>query len=1201
MPSYRYPGPRPFEETDINLFFGRDKDKKNLLTFINVEPLVVLFSKSGLGKSSLVNAAIIPELRKKNYEIILCRFNSYVSKEPGENSYEPTTPLQKVFNEIEARFTATTTFLDKIIEDTKQLSLWHQFKSLQISGTEKKTYFIFFDQFEELFTYPADQVKEFKENLAELLNASVPQEYLDQINKSENSASSEMLTDEQLGLLYEPIPVKLLFTIRSDKFSLLTNLKDAIPGMVTKTYELKPFDRIEATKAIKNPASIEDTSADGNFISNAFTYDDDAIKKMLNYLTDNDTEDIESFQLQVLCRYVEEMVLDNKRRNNELKNITASQLGEIKNVFEDYYNKLINDIDKDKIKNVKKLFEDGLIFEKDKIRVSLYEGQIADYGVDETLLNTLVSTHLIRCEPDANGREKYELSHDSLIEPILKAKEKRMVDERAGLQRKNLRKKVTLFSAIGGAVFIIFAVILSIIAKNSKRDKLEINFLVAEKDWFYLLDSAERKDVLKNDFLFLGNKDSTKYQDIKYSFKCAAYANLNAENNYLVALQFAQEGYLKNANAVTERSFDTLLHKPGTYFPSFKIHCSDTINNVKLLPDQKNIIAVTTKGIFWYDAAKGTVKDSLTAPQYESNYSVFTSKGDYLLYETFYSDTTYLLNTSTKQLQHFIFSYNKQPHSIAFDIFSDSDKYFVHSNGEGKINVFSFNGNLLEQYALPIENVYDKINELSLSPHKNYIAVGTNLGKVFLVNREDKKITLLTGDSANEMQTHSEIVNSVSFSHDGQFVLTGSSDNHMNIWSVEKKQLVDTLNASSGIAKCHFSSNDSSVYAGLYAKGTIIKWKKGGTDLVYNDSSRNIGKRNRTTMDFSKTDLQYLGLNSNITSLNLYNDDSKFIASSNNEISVWDLNKKSSTVNQVVNFKAIEPLPLHEKVLWNMALQKDIEATTSKQEILKTLSVLNDTLNNLTSAAGIKMNKQTIIDYTNLMAVLYQQLQYCKNDKLSKLDSYDLSIYMGNCYIYKIRLDEATINGRFGSDNLIKLIRFRQMPFALDTLFSSSFHNLFEAYFIPIDYYFNAKQYDSLLYWNDLMLKENTNLLHIPEIQNDLMIWHQYNVCFHILLNDIEGARRAFQQWPELHDNISYVMTKELMEIYTNPSYVYNEANFKKRVQSFDLTNEYNKNDVADMDNVVYRLVDEAKSRKLGFNTIDNLNEFDDYLYNASE
>ena len=44
------------------------------------------------------------------------------------------------------------------------------------------------------------------------------------------------------------------------------------------------------------------------------------------------------------------------------------------------------------------------------------------------------------------------------------------------------------------------------------------------------------------------NKDSAKYNTLKYSYKCAAYANQNAENNYMLALKFAQEGYLKDSN-----------------------------------------------------------------------------------------------------------------------------------------------------------------------------------------------------------------------------------------------------------------------------------------------------------------------------------------------------------------------------------------------------------------------------------------------------------------------------------------------------------------------------------------------------------------------------------------------------------------------------------------------------------------------------
>jgi WD40 repeat protein len=1206
MPSYRYPGPRPFEENDINLFFGRDKDKKNLLTFINVEQMLVLFSKSGLGKSSLINAAVIPELRKKNYEIILCRFNSYVNKEPGENiDAQLLTPLQKLFNEItvnQLKQTPEPTFLDKL-KSNESFSLWHQFKNLQVYNKEKKTYFIFFDQFEELFTYPKEQVREFKEHLAELLSASVPQEYLDKINQLENDTAVSDLTNDELSLLYETIPVKILCTIRSDKFSLLTNLKDAIPGIITKTYELKPFSEIEATEAIRKPASIEDNEAEDNFISDAFTYDDDAVNKMLSYLSDDGTEDIESFQLQVLCRYVEDMVIENKKNGTAIKTITVNQLGDIKNIFEAYYNKLIEGIDKDKIQNVKKLFEDGLIFEKDKIRVSLYEGQIeSSYGVDETLLNKLVGTHLIRCEPDTNGKEKYELSHDSLIEPILKAKEIRLEEEKAKLQKTKFRKRVELFGAIAIGLFIIFAVILYMFTKSAKRDKLEINFLVAEKDWFYLLDSSQRRNAMNNDFLFLVNKDSVKYNALKYSYKCAAYTNLYSATDYSLALKFAQEGFLKDSNNVIKKSFDDLIHKPDIYLPSLKIRLHAAINNIKVTDDQKQVIAATSGGIFWFDANNGKATDSLTLPEYKSDYSVFSAKGDYVLYESYYSDTTHLLNFLTKQNITTAQHYNSQPHSIAFDI-ALNNEFYVHATGNNIVTVNMMDGAVLRTFSFPISD-YDNINEVSISPDNNYFAVGTSYGEVFLVdlrNSASKNKPLLLLDTSNKTNLHSGIVNSVSFSSDSKYVLTGSADDKVQIWNVHDNNIYQTLTNFFEVFKCRFSNNNNRIIIGANSAGIITSWAEQKQNSNNIDQGTNKRSGQFDTSKFYKEPLQLLGLDSTITSANFYNNDSKIIASSNHEIALWNLNpdkKISLTVNSIINAGIIPHFSMAEKLKSNLiTLQDLLTQTQSKKEVLDGIKIINDSLRNLYAATDTIEDKQTFINLTDLSLKLYDHLQQCKNNDLNKRDSFNLFIYLGKDYYYKIQLDKA-INGKFGRNNLDELIHFRQALFSLDTLQSDCFNYLFDAYAIPIAYYFKVKQYDSLLYWNNKLLADNPQVTHIEQIRDDVMSWYQYDVSFRILKNDIAGAKKAIEQWPE-RDNISYILSDELFEICSNRNYFYDENKLKQVFEMFDLKDEYNKQNVTDMDAVLLRLLDEKETRKFNQNTIENLADFDNYIYSA--
>lgn len=57
---YRYPGVTPFATGQRHIFFGRQQEIEALHRLIRREPLVALYSKSGLGKSSLLNAGIVP-------------------------------------------------------------------------------------------------------------------------------------------------------------------------------------------------------------------------------------------------------------------------------------------------------------------------------------------------------------------------------------------------------------------------------------------------------------------------------------------------------------------------------------------------------------------------------------------------------------------------------------------------------------------------------------------------------------------------------------------------------------------------------------------------------------------------------------------------------------------------------------------------------------------------------------------------------------------------------------------------------------------------------------------------------------------------------------------------------------------------------------------------------------------------------------
>src|SRR5882672_11733919 len=74
-PANPWVGLASYTEQERNLFFGRDREKTELLRLIERESLTVLFGRSGLGKTSLLRAGVIPALRETAYFPVILRLD----------------------------------------------------------------------------------------------------------------------------------------------------------------------------------------------------------------------------------------------------------------------------------------------------------------------------------------------------------------------------------------------------------------------------------------------------------------------------------------------------------------------------------------------------------------------------------------------------------------------------------------------------------------------------------------------------------------------------------------------------------------------------------------------------------------------------------------------------------------------------------------------------------------------------------------------------------------------------------------------------------------------------------------------------------------------------------------------------------------------------------------------------------------------
>ena len=428
----RYPGAQPFETEQQRIFFGRDKDIEALVRLIRQEPLTVLYSKSGMGKSSLLNAGVIPLIQgESEYRPLRIRFNAFDKDAPMEGQLLPAI---RAMETVRGGQRSASTFLDRLIEN--EATLWHDLKEQQLLAHESGQtlpgkLLLVFDQFEELFTYPPDAVLTFRKQLAEALYTNLPRRYWDVLDLYGREESP--LSDEEQTLLETPLDLRVVVAIRQDRLHLLGNLADYLPTISKTWFELQPLGRAQATEAIMQPATLE-----GAYLSDPFRYDEAALERILQFLTKEGKEKIESTQLQIVCHSLELKVAEQK-----LPLIRPGDVGDLDAVIENYYLEKIATVgDEAEQLAARRLVEEGLVYEEEERRLSLYEGIILKhYHLSSETLRKLVDSHLLRAEPSLQGGYTYELSHDTLVAPVLKAKAKRKAEENLEAEREAQRQK----------------------------------------------------------------------------------------------------------------------------------------------------------------------------------------------------------------------------------------------------------------------------------------------------------------------------------------------------------------------------------------------------------------------------------------------------------------------------------------------------------------------------------------------------------------------------------------------------------------------------------------------------------------------------------------------------------------------------------------------------------------------------------------
>ena len=393
----RYPGSRPFEDCPIErlLFRGRDREKADLVQLILAHDLVLLYARSGTGKTSLINAGVLEELRRREYFPAVVRLTN--SETPMETMRETVLHTAQNLGLQVEDVDATPSNLVLLLSKGK---FWR--------GDILLTPVIILDQFEELFTLhePPAQAK-IIEALSDLAARRLPSEF-----------------DERFGQ-FPTMPYKIIFSVREDYLGEMETVASRIPTVMHHRFRLTPLSREQARQAITEPAKMKNEELQGP----VFGYTDEAIEELLSFLARRRERDgyrqgseVEPFQLQIICYHIESTVV--KRASKGFADvgvvINVGDLGGTEGmdqILEQFYNCQIDQFPEELRERIHDLFENGFISATGK-RISLEEDNIGErFDIDHNTLVRLVNLRLLRAEPRV-GSTYYELTHDSLVSAV---------------------------------------------------------------------------------------------------------------------------------------------------------------------------------------------------------------------------------------------------------------------------------------------------------------------------------------------------------------------------------------------------------------------------------------------------------------------------------------------------------------------------------------------------------------------------------------------------------------------------------------------------------------------------------------------------------------------------------------------------------------------------------------------------------------
>jgi len=377
-----YVGPRAFEPDET--LYGRGRELRLLAAQLISERVVLLHSPSGAGKTSLIQAGLIPLLREENFHILPV---ARVNLEP-----DPLAARAQGFNRYVYSVIAVLEEGLPLEQRRPLPSLAGQTLDAYLSERPRpagapRSDMLIFDQFEEfLTTAPTDR-------------------------------EGKQAFFVQLGAALRNTSRWALFSMREDYIGAAAPYVRPLPNRFEITFRLDLLGEDAALQAIQSPAR----AAGVEFSDVAAHRLVDDLRRVQVQAPDGSLESvlgeyIEPVQLQVVCYRLWESLAEDAGRI-DLDNLAA--VGDVDKSLGDYYAACARSAAERAGLDERALREwfNAKLITKEGIRGQVLMGAQSSEGLDNAAVRLLEDAHIIRGEKRA-GATWFELSHDRLIQPV---------------------------------------------------------------------------------------------------------------------------------------------------------------------------------------------------------------------------------------------------------------------------------------------------------------------------------------------------------------------------------------------------------------------------------------------------------------------------------------------------------------------------------------------------------------------------------------------------------------------------------------------------------------------------------------------------------------------------------------------------------------------------------------------------------------